>query len=63
MLAIIGREDTKRNLINPKQKLLPINLLVLKVSMLLIAKFELAETITPKGRTFSKSKFETAIKK
>ena len=63
MLAIIGREDTKRNLINPKQKLFPINLLVLKVSILLIEKFELAATITPNGRTCSKAKFETAIKK
>ncbi len=63
MLAIIGREDTKRNLNNPKKKLLPTNLFFLKVSKLLIIKFELAATITPIGRTFSKAKFKTPIKK
>ena len=63
MLAIIGREDTNRNLNSPRQKLFPINLVVLKVSVLLITKFELAATITPTGRTCSKAKFKTPIKK
>ena len=63
MLAIIGREDTKRNLNNPKKNLLPTNLFFLKVSKLLITKFELAATITPTGRTCSKAKFKTPIKK
>ena len=44
ILAIIGREDTKRNLKSPKKKLLPTNLFILKVSKLLIIKFELAAT-------------------
>ena len=63
ILAIIGREDTNRNLNNPRQKLFPLNLFVLKVSVLLITKFELAATITPTGRTCLKDKLETAIKK
>ena len=63
MLAIIGREDTKRNLNNPKKKLLPTNLFFLKVSKLLIIKFEPAATITPAGRTCSKGNLKTPIKK
>ena len=40
---------------------MPTNLFILKVSKLLIIKFELAATITPTGRTCSKAKFKIGI--
>ena len=62
MLAIIGREDTKRNLNNPKKKILPTNLFFLKVSKLLIIKFELPATITPIEELFQKPNLKLQLK-
>ena len=62
-MEIFGREDTKSNFKTLKKKLYPTHLFILKVSKLLIIKFELAETITTTKRTFSKAKFKTPIQK
>ena len=58
---MMGKDETKRNLISPTIRALFLNLLERNVSQLFIRKLELAAITTAKGNAFSKAIFEKII--